>query len=118
MRETRLWILSLASSGLIGVLLVLHFALMHFAPVFYNQTVAQARSFSEMLARGRDVIQMVVYILFLAFALYHGLYGLRGVMLELPVFHRWQRSVSGGLLLLGTVFFAYGTYVTWWTFTR
>ncbi len=118
MRETRLWILSLASSGLIGVLLVLHFALMHFAPVFYGQTVEQARSFPELLARGRDVLQMVVYILFLAFALYHGLYGLRGIMFELSVFRRWERSVSAGLLLLGTVFFAYGTYVTWWTFIR
>jgi succinate dehydrogenase hydrophobic anchor subunit len=118
MRETRFWILSLFSSGLIGVLLVLHFALMHFAPLFYGQTIEQARSFPEMLARGRDVLQMVVYILFLAFALYHGLYGLRGVMLELSVLRRWERSVSGGLLLLGAVFFAYGAYVTWWTFTR
>jgi succinate dehydrogenase hydrophobic anchor subunit len=118
MRETRLWMLSLACSVLIGVLLVLHFALMHFAPVFYGQTVEQVRSFSEMLARGRDVAQMVVYILFLAFALYHGLYGLRGIMLELPLFRNWGRAVSGGLLLVGALFFAYGTYVTWWTFVR
>lgn len=117
MRETRFWTLSLASSGLVGILLVLHFALMHFAPLFYGQTVEQARSFSEMLARGRDILQMVVYILFLAFALYHGLYGLRGIMLELSVFRRWERSVTGGLLLLGVVFFAYGAYVTWWTFS-
>jgi succinate dehydrogenase hydrophobic anchor subunit len=116
MRESRLWILSLASSGLVGLLLVLHFALMHFAPVFYGQTIEQARSFSEMLARGRDALQMVVYILFLAFALYHGLYGLRGILLELPLFRRWERLVSGGLLLLGGLFFAYGAYVTWWTF--
>jgi succinate dehydrogenase hydrophobic anchor subunit len=116
MRESRLWILSLASSGLIGVLLVLHFALMHFAPVFYGQTVEQARGFSEMLARGRDALQMVVYILFLAFALYHGLYGLRGVLLELPLFRRWEQMVNGSLLLLGSFFFAYGAYVTWWTF--
>lgn len=117
MRESRFWILSLASSGLVGVLLVLHFALMHFAPLFYNQTIEQARSFPELLARGRDVLQMVVYILFLAFALYHGLYGLRGVMLELPAFRRRERSLSGGLFLIGAVFFAYGAYVTWWTFT-
>ena len=118
MRESRFWILSLASSGLVGVLLVLHFALMHFAPLFYNQSIEQVRSFPEMLARGRDILQMVVYILFLAFALYHGLYGLRGVMLELPSFRRRERSLSGGLLLLGVAFFAYGTYVTWWTFAR
>lgn len=118
MRETRLWVLSLACSGLIGILLVLHFALMHFAPVFYGQTVEQARSFPEMLARGRDVMQMVVYILFLAFALYHGLYGLRGILLELPSFRQWGRAMNASLLLLGVLFFAYGTYVTWWTFVR
>ena len=118
MRETRFRILSLASSGLIGILLVLHFALMHFAPLFYSQTIEQARSFPEMLARGRDVAQMVVYILFLAFALYHGLYVLRVIMLELPLFRDWGRAVSGGLLVVGALFFAYGTYVTWWTFVR
>lgn len=117
MRETRLWFLSLTCTSLIIVLLGLHFAIMHYAPVFTGQTIEEARSFEMLLARGRDVAQFIVYILFLAAALYHGLYGLRGVIIELPVARGRTRLVSRGLLLIGLVFFAYGTYVTWWTMT-
>jgi len=116
MRETRLWFLSLTCTSLIIVLLGLHFAIMHYAPVFTGQTIEEARSFEMMLERGRDVAQFIVYILFLAAALYHGLYSLRGVIIELPVARGRARLVSRGLLLIGLAFFAYGAYVTWWTF--
>jgi succinate dehydrogenase hydrophobic anchor subunit len=117
MRETRLWIISLGSAALIIVLLGLHFAIMHYAPVFTGRTIEEVRSFQMMLERGRSVAQFVVYILFLAVALYHGLYSLRGILSELPVARGRNRLISRGLLLIGLVFFAYGTYVTWWTMT-
>lgn len=117
MRETRLWILSLTCTSLILILLGLHFAIMHYAPVFTGQTVEEARSFQVMLERGRSVAQFVVYILFLAVALYHGLYSLRGILIELPLARGRNSLISRGLLLIGVVFFAYGTYVTWWTMT-
>jgi succinate dehydrogenase hydrophobic anchor subunit len=116
MRETRLWLLSLGCTSVIIVLLGLHFAIMHYSPVFTGQSIEGARSFQVMLERGRSLAQFVVYILFLAAALYHGLYGLRGILIELPIARQRARLVSGGLLLLGLAFFAYGTYVTWWTF--
>jgi succinate dehydrogenase hydrophobic anchor subunit len=111
-----LWLLSLGASGLILILLVLHFAVMHYSPVFYGQSNEAARSFEAMLARGRDLAQFVIYIALLAAALYHGLYGLRGIVLELPLARAWQGMVSASLLLVGLVFFGYGAYVTWWTF--
>ena len=117
MRETRLWLISLGSAVLIIVLLGLHFAVMHYAPVFTGQTIEEVRSFQVMLERGRSVAQFVVYILFLAVALYHGLYGLRGILIELPVARGRARLISRGLLVMGVVYFAYGTYVTWWTMT-
>jgi len=116
MRESRLWILSLTCTSLIVILLGLHFAVMHYAPAFTGQTIEEARSFQMMLERGRDVAQFIIYILFLATALYHGLYSLRGVIIELPVARGRTQLVSRGLLLIGLAFFAYGTYVTWWTF--
>ncbi|HVN55405.1 MAG TPA: hypothetical protein VMT46_13810 [Anaerolineaceae bacterium] len=118
MRETKLWILSLSCTVLIVVLLGIHFAVMHFTPVFYGQSVEKARSFTELMARGRDALQMVVYILLLAAALYHGLYGLRNILLELPGSQGAARAINGGLLLIGIVFFVYGSYVTLWTFTH
>ncbi len=117
MRETRLWLLSLASTVVILVLLATHFAVMHYSPTFTGQSLEEARSLSEVLVRGRSAVQMVIYILFLAVALYHGLYGLRGIILELPLAQTWNRPISFLILVIGLLFFVYGTYVTWWTFT-
>jgi succinate dehydrogenase hydrophobic anchor subunit len=117
MRESRLWLLSLAATGLIVILLGAHFALMHYSPVFYGDSVEATRSFEAMLARGRDALQMVLYVLFLAAALYHGLFGLRGVLLELPAARGRALVVNWGLAAVGLLFFAYGTYVTVWTWT-
>lgn len=118
MRETRLWLLSLGATVLIAVLLGAHFALMHYSPIFYGPTVEETRTFAALLERGRQTAFLVIYILFLAAALYHGLYGLRGILLELPLARSYGRWVSAALVVIGLAFFVYGTYVTWWTFTQ
>ncbi|HEX5809789.1 MAG TPA: hypothetical protein VFY25_14070 [Anaerolineales bacterium] len=117
MRETRLWSLHILVIPIIAVLLGMHFALMHYAPVFYGMSVEKAREFGTMIERGRSVGQLVIYILLLAAGLYHGLYGLRGILRELPLTPRLVKVVDYGVLLLGLATFALGTYVTWWTFS-
>lgn len=117
MRETRLWSLHLLAIPVILVLLGMHFALMHYAPVFYGMSVEEARSFEVMIERGRNVAQFVLYILLLAAGLYHGFYGLRGIIRELPLSPMLARTVDAGILLVGVLTFALGTYVTWWTFS-
>jgi succinate dehydrogenase hydrophobic anchor subunit len=116
MRETRLWSLHLLAIPIILVLLGMHFALMHYAPVFYGMSVEEARSFEVMVERGRNVAQFVLYILLLAAGLYHGFYGLRGIIRELPLTPSLARVVDFGILLFGLLIFGLGTYVTWWTF--
>jgi len=116
MRETRLWSLHLLVIPIIVVLLGLHFAVMHYAPVFYGVSVEEARSFEVMVERGRSVAQFVLYILLLAAGLYHGLYGLRGILRELPLTPSLSKAVDVGILLFGLLIFSFGTYVTWWTF--
>jgi succinate dehydrogenase hydrophobic anchor subunit len=117
MRETRLWSLHLLAIPIILVLLGMHFALMHYAPVFYGMSVEEARSFEVMVERGRNVAQFVLYILLLAAGLYHGFYGLRGIIRELPLTPSLARLVDIGILLFGLLIFGLGTYVTWWTFS-
>ncbi len=118
MRETRLWSLHLLVIPIIAVLLGAHFAIMHYAPVFYDMSVEKARDFSTMIERGRSVAQFVVYILLLAAGLYHGLYGTRGIIRELPLSPALAKVVDWGILLVGIAIFALGTYVTWWTFSH
>jgi succinate dehydrogenase hydrophobic anchor subunit len=85
MRETRLWSLHILVLPIIAILLGMHFAIMHYAPVFYGMSVEEARSFEVMIERGKSIAQLVLYILLLAAGLYHGLYGLRGILRELPL---------------------------------
>jgi succinate dehydrogenase hydrophobic anchor subunit len=117
MRETRLWSWHLLVIPIIIVLLGLHFTVMHYAPVFYGQTVEEMRSFTAMIERGRSVAQLVLYILLLAAALYHGLYGLRGIIRELPLSPALGKIVDTSIICLGLFIFAFGSYVTWWTFS-
>ena len=116
MRESKLWSLHILVIPIIAVLLGAHFAVQHYAPVFYGMSVEEARSFEVMVARNKDVAQFVVYILLLAAGLYHGLYGARGILRELPLTPTLVKVVDVGILLFGLAIFALGVYVTWWTF--
>jgi succinate dehydrogenase / fumarate reductase membrane anchor subunit len=116
MRETRLWSLHLLAIPFIFVLLAMHLAMMHYAPVFYGMSVDQARDYATMIERGKSVVQFILYTLLLVAGLYHGLYGLRGILRELPLTSTMIKVVDVGIVLLGLAIFALGTYVTWWTF--
>ena len=116
MRETRLWSLHILVIPIIAILLGAHFAVQHYAPVFFGVSVEEARSFEAMIERGRDTAQFVLYILLLAAGLYHGMYGLRGIIRELPLTETLAKVVDWGVLLFGLAIFALGVYVTWWTF--
>ena len=117
MRESKLWSLHLLAIPFIAVLLGMHFAVQHYAPVFYGMSVEEARSFEVMIARNKDIVQFVLYILLLIAGLYHGLYGLRGILREFPLTPTLVKFVDIGILLFGLAIFALGFYVTWWTFT-
>ncbi len=117
MRETRLWSLHILVLPIIAVLLGMHFAVMHYAPVFYGMSVDKAREFGTMIERGKSITQLVLYILLLAAALYHGMYGVRGIIRELPLTPALAKVVDIGIISFGLFIFAFGTYVTWWTFS-
>ena len=117
MRESKLWSLHLLAIPFIAVLLGMHFAVQHYAPVFFGVSVEEARSFEAMITRGKDTAQFVIYMLLLVAGLYHGLYGLRGILRELPLTPMLIKVVDLGILLFGLAIFALGVYVTWWTFS-
>ena len=117
MRETRLWSLHILVLPIIAVLLGMHFAVMHYAPVFYGMSVEEAREFGTMIERGKSITQLVLYILLLAAGLYHGMYGVRGIIRELPLTPALAKIVDIGIVSFGLFIFALGTYVTWWTYS-
>ncbi len=116
MRESTLWLLQLITGAIIFFLLMGHITLIHF---YYSRIlylfglgVVEPISFEEVVTRGRSALISSMYIIFLAAALYHGLYGLRNIVFEATQNRPFQKAFSFFLILVGAVTFIYGAYAT------
>jgi succinate dehydrogenase / fumarate reductase membrane anchor subunit len=112
MRETKYWTWHMAAGVVILFLLSLHMLIMHlgglthlFAP-FAGEAVSKANS----LFRDGQVFFTVTYILLLAVALYHGLYGLRTILFELTLKPATEKAVTIVLLIVGLGLFGLGAW--------
>jgi succinate dehydrogenase hydrophobic anchor subunit len=113
MRESRLWSLHMLSAAALLALLSLHMGLMHYAAVmkFLGLAVDPVLGYAAVAARDRSVLVKVIYALLLGFALYHGLYGARGVLREIWPSPRAGRAIDVGAVLFGLLVFGYGLAV-------
>lgn len=116
MRESTLWFLQLITGAIIFFLLMGHITLIHF---YYSRIlylfglgVIEPISFEEVVTRGRSALIASMYVIFLAAALYHGLYGFRNIVFEVIESRPFQKAFSFFLILVGAVTFIYGAYVT------
>jgi succinate dehydrogenase hydrophobic anchor subunit len=67
-------------------------------------------SWAAMIARSGQGGWVVLYISMLAFILYHALYGLRGIILEMTG-ARIGRTLTVMFLVIGVAIFIWGAYV-------
>lgn len=113
MRESRLWAFHLICGAGLLVLLSLHMGLMHYAGILAHLGWARepALAFSSVAERGRGAAGAAMYVLLLGFALYHGLYGLRGVLGEVWGTPRAVRTINVGVVIFGLVVLVYGVAV-------
>jgi succinate dehydrogenase / fumarate reductase membrane anchor subunit len=78
---------------------------------FAGGDAAKAVSFAAVVERGQQVSFMVSYVLLLAAALYHGLYGLRTVLFELALAPRIEKMITTLFVVIGMALFVYGAVV-------
>ena len=111
MRESKLWMLSIVSAGAVFVLLGLHMVIMHMDALLalVGLSTGDPISAESVFARSKQVFFMVTYILLLGAALYHGFYGLRNILSELPLSASMEKVVSWVLTLAGFGLFIYGS---------
>jgi succinate dehydrogenase / fumarate reductase membrane anchor subunit len=115
MRDQKLWTWHILAGGVILVLLGMHMTIMHLDKVVhlagYNPAGGRPIDWANVVARGKSAFMPVSYVLLLGAALFHGLYGLRNILLELnPA--AWLRKAIGLVLLLGGLgLFAFGSWV-------
>lgn len=113
MRHTYLWLAQLVTGALLFVFLGIHMVMMHLEDIlgFFGIEIHEPTSWGSMMERAGKGSWLAFYILFLAFVLYHGLNGLRGVLLELPLSAKIERVINWATIALGIIAFALGTYV-------
>jgi succinate dehydrogenase/fumarate reductase cytochrome b subunit len=105
--EARNWTWHIITAILILVFLGLHMFVMHLDDlVGWFVAGGTAISWTSVLARSKSTFFAITYVVLLAAALYHGLYGLRTILLELSIGPRGQRFLTvlfwiGGICLFG-----------------
>jgi succinate dehydrogenase / fumarate reductase membrane anchor subunit len=98
------WLLQRATAVGLVLVLSIHLYVLHFAGEHAVLSVA------EISIRLRTLTFILVDYSLLAFALYHGLYGLRSVILDYTTSESAVRAVTAGLWVVGLAFFGYGAY--------
>lgn len=113
MRRARFHLLFLLSAVVVAVLLGTHMVIQHLDGIltFFGADVAKPTSWGAVLSRSSQSIWAGLYIALLAFALYHALYGLRGIILELTPSPKAKRAVTWGFVAIGIIVFVWGSYV-------
>ena len=114
MRDRTLWTWHICAGVVILVFLGLHMTIMHLNgtfPTFNNHFGGEAESWANVAWRMKSVFFAVTYVVMLGAALYHGLYGLRNMLLELNPGARLRKGINVGLSMLGLALFAFGAWV-------
>jgi succinate dehydrogenase / fumarate reductase membrane anchor subunit len=95
MRSLMLWLLQRVTAIVLVVLLALHIWASNFATDWAT------------------ILRASVDLSLLALALFHGLNGVRTVVLDFGPSIHGRRFLSAGLVMLGVVAFLFGVYGTW-----
>ena len=112
MRESRFWGLHMISAVVILVFLGLHMVLMHLdgTLALINPAWGKPLAWGHVLARARSDFFTVTYLLMLAAALFHGLYGSRTMLYELIENQTVRKIISVSFLTGGIMLFGLGAY--------
>ena len=112
MKESTKWSLHLISGALIVVVLGIHFGVMHLDYLLYQLGISGSDplAFESVASRSKMMFHVVVYLVLLAAALYHGFYGLRSLLFELPLGSGTEKIVSIAVTVFGVLLFIYGAH--------
>ena len=113
MRDRTLWTWHLIAGAVILVFLGLHMTIMHLDGTvrIFNSAPGEPIEWANVALRMKTMFFAVTYVVLLGAALYHGLYGLRNILLEMNPAAGLRRAINGGLTLAGLAMFAFGTWV-------
>lgn len=115
MKESRLWFLQFLTGAILLFLLTMHMGIMHLEDIFgfiSRVSGAEPLDWKAVLYRSKQIGFLVVNIIFLGAALFHGLYGLRDIIIEAIPAKKFGRVIGVLITIFGIVLFIYGSYAT------
>lgn len=98
------WLLQRITAVALLALLATHVIVLHWI------RPEGAISFGTVTLRLQTMLYMVIDYGLLAFGLYHGLNGVRNVLLDFTFGLRAEKAISTGLFIIGAVAFVYGAW--------
>ncbi len=112
MRDQSLWTWHLTAGAVILVLLGLHLLNQHLDGVvrIFNPNPGDPTDWTNVMARSKEAAFLVIYVLLLGAALFHGFYGLRNILFELNPALGLRHAITAVLIIGGIGLFALGTW--------
>jgi len=111
MKETAYWTWFIIAAIVILVLAGLHMVIMHLSVLgVYNPAGGAATAWGNVAFRSQHQFIAFTYLILLAAALYHGLYGLRTIIFELGPNKSFQEIFTVLLWVVGIILFGIGAY--------
>jgi succinate dehydrogenase hydrophobic anchor subunit len=110
MIRTRMHLLFLLAAIGTAVFLGIHMVVQHLNLVLATGD-ASPTSWQSMIGRAMSSGWVVIYILLLVFGLYHALYGLRGIIIEMTKTQKAVTVTNWIFIIGGILIFAWAAYV-------
>lgn len=113
MRATYLWLLQLVTGVAIAVLLGGYLLSMHLRVIlrFFGVSGTELTSWGAIIGQASQGIWIYLHMVLLALLLYHGLYGLRNIILELTPSGKTERIVTWVSTIMGSIVFIWSAVV-------
>ena len=100
------WVMQRLTGVLVGIFISIHIWMLHFTA---EATSGNPVTFESVRSRMASPWYVTLDLLLLASLVYHALNGVRAVLLDWGVGSRSEKKLTGILVALGVIIFAYGT---------
>ncbi len=100
------WLLQRITGGILTILLVIHFYLMHYTG---EEGIAYAAVKARLVTPGLKIF----YVLFLITGLYHGLNGLKSVLIDFDFWKDKQAALNFLFTVVGLIALAFGIHTVY-----
>jgi len=113
MRERHFWLISILAAASVLVTLGIHMFLMHMGTIlsWIGISVGDPLAWESTIARNKQIGSVILLFVLLTAGLFHGLYGLRGILIEWIKNPIAQKAITWLVALFGIVAYAWGLVV-------